>query len=155
MKDAPNRLSWNLIFSLFQNCILGTSFILRLDIPIADRQVVVMGKKSLIKGKVGEREAAAEIARLFNVEARRGCQFAGGPSSPDIVTEIAGVHFEVKRVELFRLYEALEQAQGDSAEHEVPVVLHRKNDQPWVAVVKLDDLPRLAAQLYLTLAGSS
>lgn len=110
-----------------------------------------MGMQSRNKGKRGEREAAAEIRRLFRTEARRGCQFAGGQNSPDIVTAIEGVHFEIKRCECFRMYEALDQASGDAGE-QVPVVLHRHNLKPWVAIVRLDDLPRLAVQLYLTLS---
>lgn len=113
-----------------------------------------MGARSLRKGKIGEREAAAELRRLFGVEARRGRQFAGGDDSPDVVTAIADVHFEVKRVEDFRLYRALDQAIGDAGS-KVPVVLHRMNQRPWVAIVRLDDLPRLATQLYLTLAQNA
>jgi hypothetical protein len=37
----------------------------------------------------------------------------------------------------------------------VPVVLHKQNRQPWLAIVRLDDLPRLAVQLYLTMAQQS
>ena len=36
---------------------------------------------------------AAEIARLFHVDARRGRQYQGGDDSPDIVTAIPGTHF--------------------------------------------------------------
>ena len=110
-----------------------------------------MGAKSRRKGKVGEREAAAEIRRLFRVEARRGCQFQGTDESPDILADIYGVHFEVKRSETFRLYKALSQAIEDAGD-KIPVVLHRANNRPWVAIVRLDDLPRLATQLFLTLA---
>lgn len=102
------------------------------------------------KGKTGELEAAREIARLFRVEARRGRQYCGDPEAPDIRTAIAGVHFEVKRAEAFRLHAALEQAIEDAGEN-IPVVLHRGNHRPWVAIVRLDDLPRLAVQLYLTI----
>jgi len=110
-----------------------------------------MGAKSRQKGCRGERECAAELRRLFGVEACRGRQYHGGDESPDLRTAIAGVHFEVKRVEAFRLYEAVAQAVADAGEN-VPVVLHRSNNRPWVAIVRLDDLPRLAVQLYLTLA---
>lgn len=103
------------------------------------------------KGSRGELQAASEVRRLFGVEARRGRQFSGSDDSPDIRTEIPKVHFEVKRAETFRLYSALEQAIRDAGEN-IPVVLHRQNNQPWVAVVRLDDLPQLAVQLYLTLA---
>lgn len=110
-----------------------------------------MGLRSRNKGKRGEREAAAEIRRLFRTEARRGRQYCGGDDSPDVATAIADVHFEVKRAATLRLYEAVEQAAGDAG-GKVPVVLHKQNRKVWLAIVRLDDLPRLAVQLYLTLA---
>jgi hypothetical protein len=110
-----------------------------------------MGAKSKRKGKRGELEAAAELRRLFHVDARRGRQYQGCDDAPDVRTAIAGVHFEVKRTEAFRLQEALDQAIADAGET-VPVVLHRANSRPWVAIVRLEDLPKLAVQLYLTLA---
>lgn len=73
-----------------------------------------MGLRSRNKGKAGEREAAAEIRRLFGVEAHRGRQYSGSDESPDIVTAIPDLHFEVKRAEAFRLYPALEQATNDA-----------------------------------------
>lgn len=113
-----------------------------------------MGLRSRNKGKAGEREAAAEIRRLFGVESRRGRQFSGSDESPDVVTAIPNVHFEVKRAEAFRLYSALDQATADAG-GKVPVVLHRANARPWVAIVRLDDLPQLASTLYLTLAQNA
>lgn len=98
------------------------------------------------KGKRGEREASKELARLFGVAARRGVQYQGGEESPDVVADIPEVHFEVKREERFRVWEAVEQAVADAGHH-VPVVLHRPNKRPWLAVVRLDDLPRLALLL--------
>ena len=113
-----------------------------------------MGAKSRRKGCRGELEAAAELRRLFGVEARRGQQHHGGPDAPDVRAAIPGVHFEVKRVEALRLYPALEQAGADAGQN-VPVLLHRANQKPWVAIVQLDDLPKLAVQLYLTLAQNA
>lgn len=113
-----------------------------------------MGMKSRNKGKRGEREAASEIRRIFRTEANRGRQFSGSDESPDICTSISKVHFEVKRAETLRLYDALGQAIGDAGEN-IPVVLHKQNRQPWVAIVRLDDLPQLAVQLYLTLAETA
>ena len=112
-----------------------------------------MGLRSRNKGKRGEREAAAELRRLFGADARRGRQYCGGDESPDVATDIDDVHFEVKRCESLRLYEALAQAIADAGD-KIPVVLHRQNRQPWVAIVRLEDLPRLVVQLYLTLAES-
>ena len=105
------------------------------------------------KGKQGELEAAAELRRIFGIEARRGQQYCGGPESPDLVTSLADVHFEVKRTETFRPYEALGQAVRDAGE-KIPVVLHRQNKRDWIAVVLLEDLPSLVAHLYLTLAAN-
>ena len=113
-----------------------------------------MGRKSRNKGASGERELARKLSRLFGVEARRGCQYHGGPGSPDVMTDIPGVHVECKRTERFRLYDALDQAIGDAGQN-VPVVAHRQNRKPWVAIVRLDDLPRLATQLYLTMARTA
>jgi hypothetical protein len=110
-----------------------------------------MARRSKEKGKRGEREAAAEIARLFGAETRRGVQYTGGHDSPDIVTSIPDVHFEVKRRETLRLWEAIDQATSDAA-GKIPVVLHRPNARPWLAIVPLDQLPRLATTLYLSLA---
>ena len=103
-----------------------------------------MGLRSRNKGKRGEREAAAEVARVLGTSAARGRQFCGSPDSPDIVTGLADVHFEVKRCEALSLYAAMQQAIDDAGDR-LPVVLHRRNRQPWVAIVRLDDLPRLAA----------
>jgi len=113
-----------------------------------------VGAESRSKGVRGELEAAEELRRLFGVEARRGRQFQGTDESPDVQVDIPGVHFEVKRNEALRLYEALAQAAEDAGD-KVPVVLHRANRKPWVAIVPLDDLPRLAVQLYLTLAANA
>lgn len=96
------------------------------------------------KGNRGEREGAKEWAKVMGCEARRGQQYSGSPDSPDIVQGIKGTHCEVKRVEKFKLYEALEQAEADKAPEEIPVVLHRRNLKQWVVVVNLDDLPKLA-----------
>ncbi len=113
-----------------------------------------MGRKSRDKGAAGERELARELSRVLGVEARRGCQYHGGPGSPDVVAEIPDVHLECKRTERFRLYEALEQAIADAGD-KVPVVAHRQNHKPWVVIVQLDDLPRLATQIYLTMAANA
>jgi len=113
-----------------------------------------MGSKSRNKGKRGEREAAKELQRLFGCEARRGVQYSGGVDSPDVTHSIDGVHIEVKRVEALRLWDSIEQA-VDEAGGNIPVVLHRANDRPWLAIVRLDDLPELATKLYLTLAENS
>ncbi len=102
------------------------------------------------KGKVGERELAKALTRLFGVESRRGVQYQGTPNSPDVVG-LPGIHVECKRAETIRLYEAVAQAVADAGEN-IPIVCHRTSRCPWLATVLLDDLPALATQLYLILA---
>jgi hypothetical protein len=98
---------------------------------------------SRAKGCRGERDAAKAWAEATGSEARRGQQFAGGTESPDVVSSVQGVHLEVKRVERGNPYQWMEQAVRD-AQSNVPVVLHRRNSQPWLLVVRLTDVQRLA-----------
>lgn len=68
---------------------------------------------------------------------KRGQQFSGSPDSPDVVTVLPH-HFEVKRVERFNIYDAMEQAVRDSGER-VPVVAHKRNRGEWLIVMRFDD----------------
>ncbi len=95
------------------------------------------------KGARGEREAARAWTDVFGVAARRGQQFAGGTESPDVITGMAGIHVEVKRVEAGNPYVWMDQAVRDAGKN-APVVLHRRNNKPWLLIVRLDDAPRLA-----------
>jgi Holliday junction resolvase len=90
------------------------------------------------KGAQGEREFA-EVLRTYGYKARRGQQFAGGGDSPDVVSNVPDVHFEVKRVQAGQVYKWLEQAVRD-AHGKVPIVAHRRNGQDWIAVLRMDDL---------------
>jgi Holliday junction resolvase len=106
------------------------------------------------KGCQGEREAAAELRRLFGVEAYRGRQYHGGPDAPDVRVAIPGIHVEVKRAESLRLYPSLYQAIADAGDR-VAMVLYRANRQPWVVILRLEDLPRLVEQIDHTLRRTS
>lgn len=94
------------------------------------------------KGKRGELEFA-HFLKARNIAARRGQQFHGGPGSPDVVTNLTGVHFEVKRVEAGNPYVWLDQATDDASPGDIPVVAHRKNDRIWVAILPMEDLLNL------------
>ena len=94
------------------------------------------------KGANGELEFSRALQAL-GCFARRGRQFSGLETA-DVKTDLDGsVHFEVKRTERLRLYAALSQAIRDSAPSEVPIVAHRANREPWVLILRLDDLPQL------------
>jgi len=106
----------------------------------------VLGKNTQMvnsrdKGKRFEREAAKAITATFGVEAKRGIQFKGGDESPDIITGLKGLHFEVKAVEKLNLMEAFEQAKRD-AKANIPVVMHKKNRTGWFLTMRLEDVKR-------------
>ena len=105
-------------------------------------------KNSRDKGARGERELAAELQRLFGVDARRGVQYHGGADSPDVVSDFGGIHFEVKRAERISLYPAMKQAINDAG-GKIPVVCHRQNREEWLVIVRLADLPRLIMDFFM------
>lgn len=96
-----------------------------------------MGKASRDKGKRGERECAA-LLKAHGFDARRGQQFNGSDGSADVVG-LPGFHIEVKRTEALRIYEAMKQAEDDARDGEIPLVLHRRNREGWLAILKADD----------------
>jgi Holliday junction resolvase len=106
-----------------------------------------VGMKSKTKGKVGEREAAQVLRDVIGCEAHRGQQFQGGRDSPDVATNIDGLLVEVKRTEKLRLGEAMKQAIADCEPGDIPILMHRSNRQPWVAIVLVQDLLKLALRL--------
>lgn len=106
-----------------------------------------MGSKSRTKGKVGEREAAAELGALLGVAGRRGCQFQGGPDSPDVVLPGVNLHVECKRTEKLALWPALEQAKADAPAGSVPIVWHRCNRRASVVIVETSRLVDLAIEI--------
>ena len=94
------------------------------------------------KGKVGELEWSKFLRDHGYEDARRGQQYKGGGDSPD-VTGLPGIHQEVKRVEQFSLYTALDQSKRDAADAEVPIVVHRRNRKPWVVVMDAEDFLKM------------
>ena len=114
-----------------------------------------MGRMSRRKGADGELEFARELSRVTGIEAHRGRQYQGSPESPDVRTSIPNVHIEVKRAETFSLYRALKQAISEAPEGAVPIVGHRRNNEEWVVVVRLEDLPKLAVTLFHAMAENA
>ena len=95
------------------------------------------------KGKRGELDFAKYIVERFRgatingeaIAARRGCQFRGGIEQPDVITNLP-LHFEVKRTERLRMYDAVEQAVRDGGDK--AVVAHKANHKPWLAILPMD-----------------
>lgn len=93
------------------------------------------------KGARGERELA-NILKDYGYDTRRGQQFSGANGDADVVG-LPGVHIECKRVEKLNLDAAMEQAQRDAREGEVPAVFHRKDRQDWKVTLSLEDFMKL------------
>ena len=94
------------------------------------------------KGNQAERELL-RILQAAGVEAHRNEQrFVGGIDNPDIAVKLGAVavHVECKRVERLSLAAALKQAHRDANGHALPVIAHRRNREPWLVTVELEDL---------------
>lgn len=89
------------------------------------------------KGAKGERELA-RVLTGYGYHCRRGQQYSGISGDADVVG-LPGLHIECKRVERLDLLTALKQCIRDTQTGEKPVVLHRKNNSPWLVTLKLED----------------
>lgn len=97
-----------------------------------------MAKNSRAKGKRGELELAHKLQE-HGYSARRGQQYSGTETSADVVG-LPGVHIECKRVENLNIYSAIMQAVRDTGESgDLPAVFHRKNNQPWLVTMRLEE----------------
>lgn len=98
-----------------------------------------MAKKinSREKGKAGEREFAALCRKHGFENARRGQQY-NGLDGQDVVG-LDGIHIEVKRVERLNIEQALQQAERDKKEGEIPIVAHRRNREEWKITMRAKD----------------
>lgn len=102
---------------------------------------------SRAKGARAERELAKVWSEIMGGPARRGQQFSGGTESPDVVISQRNIHVECKRVEAGNPYKWMSQAVRDAGQ-KVPCVLHRRNGEEWLLILRFADVPRfiLAAQ---------
>lgn len=98
-----------------------------------------MGKMSREKGKRGEREFA-RLCQAQGYDAKRTAQHCGKNGGEADVKGLPGVHVEVKRVEKFDLYGAVDQAKRDAEGRGLlHMVAHRRNNHEWVAIMPIED----------------
>lgn len=108
-----------------------------------------MGKMQRDKGKRGE----LEVAKLFTswgIPAARTSQYCGAPRGTqrssgvgDVVLEVdSSFHVEVKRTETVKLWDWVRQFNGDRVGSH-GVIMHRKSECDWVAVVPAETLKEL------------
>jgi hypothetical protein len=99
-----------------------------------------------LKGKVGELEFAKLLCDA-GFKARRGQQFCGHEGNPDVITNLPGVHFEVKRVERLNIDKAIEQAVADAPKSRFHCVAHRRNRKVWLATIPMSQFLTLYAKV--------
>jgi hypothetical protein len=111
-------------------------------------ELIVMPINSRRKGKVGELEAAAEINRLLpGAHARRSQQHSGTESASDLIAPgLPNLWLEVKRVQALNIQAVMEKSLEQCGEL-APVIVHRRNDSPWLVTFRLEDIIRVAAQI--------
>jgi hypothetical protein len=88
------------------------------------------------KGKRGELEFS-RLCREHGYETRRGQQYCGANGDADVVG-LPGIHIEVKRVERLNIEDAMIQARRD-AKGKIPIVAHRRNNEPWKITMDAKD----------------
>lgn len=94
------------------------------------------------KGRGGE----IELSKILNghgIQAQPGNPLNFG-KVPDVIG-VDGIHVEVKRVEKLNVGEAMNQAIRDSEKFGdgMPALFHRRNRQPWLVTMRLDDWLKL------------
>ena len=100
------------------------------------------GKSSQRKGRGGETEIA-HILQAHGIEARPGRSQSYG-TEPDVLG-LPGYHLEIKRVEKLNVPAAMRQSIQDSERFQdgTPLLLHRRNREPWLCTMLLDDFLNL------------
>ena len=102
---------------------------------------------SRAKGQRGERGFAAFVRDIWGVGAYRGRQFHGRDDAPDVVTDLDGLHWEVKHVEKLNIHQAWLQARTDASPEQVPVVAFRRNQGQWMLCFLAADGEEFAKRL--------
>ena len=112
-----------------------------------------MTVNSRAKGQRGERAFAAFVRDHWNSHAYRGRQYHGRDDAPDVVTDIEGLHFEVKCVEALNIHKAWQQAHSDAGRDAVPVVAFKRNRGEWMLCVQAVDAESFAHRLLEGIRG--
>lgn len=100
-----------------------------------------MGKTSREKGKRGEREFAA-FCRDQGYDAHRTQQYQGNTGAAGDVEGLPGIHVEVKRTEVLKVWDYMTQAKHDADQEglgNIPLVAWRKNEHRWLAILDMED----------------
>lgn len=113
---------------------------------------------SKAKGNRGELEVA-HLFQAYGYDAKRGQQFCGLDGNADVVG-VPYIWIEVKRNEHLNILSAMTQAERDSnarranyGDDLLPVVIHRKNNAPWVCTMRVGDFLTMCGAMPFTSDG--
>lgn len=101
-----------------------------------------MAVNSRRKGADGER-SLAKILREYGYLTERTAQYCGKTGEAADIRGLPGIHIECKRVEKLNLSAAMQQAENDARDGEIPCVFHRKNREKWKVTMNLDDFMKI------------
>lgn len=91
------------------------------------------------KGARSEREIANLLREKYGFDqCRRGQQFSGLHGDADIVG-VPFLHCEIKNVQREAVRTWMKQSIRDAQEGEIPVVMHKKDREPWLVTLGIDD----------------
>lgn len=102
-----------------------------------------MSRTSQRKGRSGELELV-KVLHGFGFDSVQAGEPVSYGSTPDLVG-LPGIHIECKRCEQLRLSEWMKQAERDAARFQdgVAVIFHRRNREPWMVTMTLDDFMKI------------
>lgn len=103
-----------------------------------------MSRAERDKGKRGEREWAALMTKA-GLPTRRGKQYRGDETAPDVVTEsILPLYGEVKRRQRLNVRKVYNQAVEEKGPLDVAYVAHRGDNEEWLVTLSGKDFTFLA-----------
>jgi len=102
-----------------------------------------VSRSSQRKGRSGELELV-KVLHGFGFDSVQAGEPVSYGSTPDLVG-LPGIHIECKRCEQLRLSEWMKQAERDAARFQdgVAVIFHRRNREPWMVTMNLDDFMKI------------
>lgn len=101
------------------------------------------------RGADYEREIAKQLREKHGMTARRGQQYSGANGDPDVIClELGCYHLELKRRKkqfpVAELYEAMRQSKRDARTGQIPVVIHRLDNEKSLATMDFDEWVKMA-----------
>ena len=100
-----------------------------------------MGRMSREKGARGEREFInLHLKPYWPAACRNLDQFKDDTRD---CLNVAGCHFQVKRTESLRIWDAIKQAETEAAATDLPLVAFRRNRSKWYVAIEASELVAL------------